>query len=120
MATATASKASLLKELDTFPRLAKSEWGFECRDFQVEATCAQLLGKDALVHVATGGGKTLIAAGPHLLNSSKGKTTILISPLLALHEEQHRTYTTTFKLKVAVLNSTTDDASRTLLNVNSP
>lgn len=49
---------------------------------------AQVRKQDVLLHAATGSGKTGIAAGPHLLPSMKGKVTIVISPLLSLHEEQ--------------------------------
>ena len=49
---------------------------------------AQVLQKDLLLHAATGSGKTGIAAGPHLLLSSKGKVTLFVSPLLALHDQQ--------------------------------
>ena len=41
-----------------------------------------------MVHAGTGSGKTGIAAGPHVHPSSKGKVTITVSPLLALHDEQ--------------------------------
>ncbi len=40
-----------------------------------------------IMHAATGGGKTGIAAGPFLLKSSKGKVTLMVLPLLALQKE---------------------------------
>jgi superfamily II DNA helicase RecQ len=51
---------------------------------------SQVLGQDTVLHASTGAGKTGVAAGPHLLPSSKGKVTLVISPLLSLHEEQVR------------------------------
>ncbi len=33
-------------------------------------------------------GKTAIAAGPHAHPTSEGKVTLMISPLIALHDEQ--------------------------------
>lgn len=58
------------------------------RPFQRQAIEAFLLGKDVLVHAGTGAGKTAIAAGPHAHPSAKGKVTLLVSPLIALHDEQ--------------------------------
>lgn len=55
---------------------------------QMQGIKAQLQGKNALMHAGTGSGKTGIAAGPHVHPSSKGKVTIMVSPLIALHEEQ--------------------------------
>jgi hypothetical protein len=57
-------------------------------EFQREAIKAQLLWKDVLVHAGTGSGKTLIAAGPHTHPLAKGLVTFIISPLIALQEEQ--------------------------------
>ena len=44
--------------------------------------------KDVIVHAGTGFGKTAIAAGPHYHDSAKGGVTLMISPLIALHDEQ--------------------------------
>jgi superfamily II DNA helicase RecQ len=55
--------------------------------FQMECMRAQALQQDVLLHATTGSGKTGIAAGPHLLPSSKGKVTLFVSPLLSLHDE---------------------------------
>jgi ATP-dependent helicase YprA (DUF1998 family) len=55
--------------------------------FQMDAINAQLQMHDVLVHAGTGMGKTGIAAGPHLHPSAKGKVTLMVSPLIALHDE---------------------------------
>jgi superfamily II DNA helicase RecQ len=64
-------------------------WSGPPRKFQLEATKALLSKKDVLVHAGTGFGKTAVAAGPHVVE--KEKTTLMVSPLIALHEEQVRT-----------------------------
>jgi ATP-dependent helicase YprA (DUF1998 family) len=79
------------KELELLPGLIRThytKWTNGAKDFQVECMGAQKLGKDVLLHASTGAGKTGIAAGPHLLPSSKGKVTLMVSPLLSLHDEQ--------------------------------
>lgn len=69
------------------------KWTHSPREFQLEAIKAQLLRKDVLVHAGTGSGKTTIAAGPHaLVDQSKGMVTLMVSPLLALQEEQVSRY----------------------------
>lgn len=64
----------------------KVKWRLD--DFQMEAIEAQLKLEDVVVHAGTGLGKTAIVAGPHLHPSSKGKVTLMVSPLIALHDEQ--------------------------------
>ena len=67
----------------------KFQWVHSPREFQLEAIKAQLLWKDVLIHAGTGSGKTTIAAGPHaVVDKSKGMITFMVSPLLALQEEQ--------------------------------
>ena len=67
----------------------KFKWTHSPRKFQLEAIKAQLLRKDVLVHVGTGSGKTAITAGPHaVIDKSKGMVSFMVSPLLALQEEQ--------------------------------
>jgi superfamily II DNA helicase RecQ len=85
--------AALEKELEELPSLIKQKykkWTNGARDFQLACIRAQVLKKDVLLQAATGSGKTGIAAGPHLLPSSKGKVTLVVSPLLVLEEEQVR------------------------------
>ncbi len=63
-------------------------WEHEPREHQIKATVAQLQMRDVLVHAGTSMGKTAIAAGPHAHPTSEGKVTLMISPLIALHDEQ--------------------------------
>jgi superfamily II DNA helicase RecQ len=88
--TSAEDLAARLKELDMLPDLIKEKfttWTEGARGFQMECMRAQALQQDVLLHAATGSGKTGIAAGPHLLPSSKGKVTLFVSPLLSLHDE---------------------------------
>jgi ATP-dependent helicase YprA (DUF1998 family) len=66
----------------------KFDWVHEPRAHQMQGIVAQLQMRDVLVHAGTGSGKTMIAAGPHAHPSSEGKVTLMISPLIALHDEQ--------------------------------
>ena len=66
----------------------KFKWPHTPRKFQLDAITSQLLRKDVIVHAGTGFGKTAIAAGPHAHEKSKGMVTFMVSPLIALQEEQ--------------------------------
>lgn len=66
----------------------KFKWTHEPRPFQETAVIAQLTRKDVLIHAGTGMGKTVVAAGPHAHEATKGMVTFMVSPLLALQEEQ--------------------------------
>lgn len=86
-------REAIQKEVDRLPELVRENyksWSNGAKAFQLECMAAQVLHRDVLLHAATGSGKTGIAAGPHLLPSSKGKVTIVVSPLLSLHDEQVR------------------------------
>ncbi|KAF8064911.1 P-loop containing nucleoside triphosphate hydrolase protein, partial [Lyophyllum atratum] len=50
-------------------------------------------------------GKTAIAAGPHVHEKSNGKVTLMVSPLIALQEEQVQTFEEEYKLKAVAVNS---------------
>ncbi|KAJ7576423.1 P-loop containing nucleoside triphosphate hydrolase protein [Mycena floridula] len=95
------------KDLENLPQLIKEHlgWSKELRPFQLEAIRSILLKKDVLIHAGTGCGKTAIAAGPHAHPSTKGKVTLMISPLIALHTEQVQTFTSEFKLTATAVNS---------------
>lgn len=87
----TEALATRLQELKHLPALIKARfktWPDGARPFQLEGMEAQVLGKDVLLHAATGSGKTGIAAGPHLLPCNEGKVTLFVSPLLSLQAEQ--------------------------------
>ncbi|CAA7267795.1 unnamed protein product [Cyclocybe aegerita] len=71
----------------------------------MDAINAQLEMRDVLIHVGTGTGKTAIAAGPHVHPSAKGKVSIMVSPLITLHDEMVDTFHEEFKLVATVVNS---------------
>jgi ATP-dependent DNA helicase RecQ len=61
-------------------------WGFpSLRPLQAEAMAAALEGRDALVVLATGGGKSLCFQAPALL---RGGFTAVVSPLISLMKDQ--------------------------------
>jgi ATP-dependent DNA helicase RecQ len=61
-------------------------WGYaELRPLQAEAMLASLCGRDALVVLATGGGKSLCYQAPALLREG---LTCVISPLISLMQDQ--------------------------------
>ncbi len=61
-------------------------WGFrELRPLQAEAMQAALDGRDSLVVLPTGGGKSLCYQAPAVL---RGGTTVVVSPLIALMKDQ--------------------------------
>ena len=71
----------LLKTIET-------HWGFRSlRPLQEEAMRAVLDGRDSLVVMPTGGGKSLCYQAPAAL-AGPGKTTVVISPLIALMKDQ--------------------------------
>jgi superfamily II DNA helicase RecQ len=80
------------------------DWPHTPRNFQIQATQALLAKKDIIVHAGTGFGKTAVAAGIHAV--VKGKITLMISPLIALHEEQVR------NIKCLTFNDLTDCRSK--------
>ncbi|KAJ6578931.1 P-loop containing nucleoside triphosphate hydrolase protein [Mycena sp. CBHHK59/15] len=113
-----AQLAAIGEELKLLPDLVKkhyTKWTDGASAFQLECMEAQALGQDILLHAATGAGKTGIAAGPHLLPSSKGKVTLMVSPLLSLHEEQVTTFQEEFGLKAIAINSAHGGCTKELL-----
>jgi superfamily II DNA helicase RecQ len=66
----------------------KFKWPHTPRKFQLDAIISQLLCKDVVVYAGTGFGKMAIAAGPHAHEKAKGTVTFMVSPLIALQEEQ--------------------------------
>ena len=61
-------------------------WGYRTlRPLQAEAMQAALTGRDSLVVMPTGGGKSLCYQAPAVL---QGGTTVVVSPLIALMKDQ--------------------------------
>ncbi len=64
----------------------RRQWGFtEFRPLQQEAMTAVLDGRDSLVVMPTGGGKSLCYQAPAVV---RGGTTVVISPLISLMKDQ--------------------------------
>ena len=72
--------------LDPLLQLIERHWGFRSlRPLQERAMRAVLEGRDSVVVLPTGGGKSLCYQAPAVL---RGGTTVVISPLLALMKDQ--------------------------------
>ncbi len=70
--------------------MLSSYWGFEeLRPLQLEAVTAALAGRDALVVLPTGGGKSLCYQLPPLLRpAGEASLCVVVSPLIALMKDQ--------------------------------
>ena len=76
------------KEWTTVQQTFKKIWGYEdLRETQREIVTSLLQGQDSLAIMATGGGKSICFQLPALLNEG---LTLVVSPLLALMEDQVR------------------------------
>ncbi len=72
--------------LDDLRRVVERHWGFHSfRPLQEGAIRAVLDGRDSLVVLPTGGGKSLCYQAPAVL---RGDTTVVVSPLIALMKDQ--------------------------------
>lgn len=66
--------------------VVRRHWGFDTlRPLQHDAIAAALAGRDALVVLPTGGGKSLCYQAPPLIT---GRLTLVVSPLIALMQDQ--------------------------------
>jgi ATP-dependent DNA helicase RecQ len=73
-------------QLEALRAVVRRVWGYaELRPLQAEAMLASLSGRDALVVLATGGGKSLCYQAPALLRDG---LTCVISPLISLMQDQ--------------------------------
>src|SRR5262245_31399230 len=72
--------------LDSLQDVIERHWGFATlRPLQEQAMRAVLDGRESLVVLPTGGGKSLCYQAPAVL---RGETTVVISPLIALMKDQ--------------------------------
>src|ERR1043166_4701854 len=72
--------------LDPLKELVLKHWGFATfRPLQEDAMRAVLDGRDSLLVLPTGGGKSLCYQAPAVL---KGGTTVVVSPLISLMKDQ--------------------------------
>src|SRR5436309_8792781 len=72
--------------MDQLLQVIKRHWGFNSlRPLQEQAMRAVLDGRDSLVVLPTGGGKSLCYQAPAVL---RGGTTVVVSPLIALMKDQ--------------------------------
>jgi ATP-dependent DNA helicase RecQ len=72
--------------LSSLREIIRRHWGFtDFRPLQQEAMAAVLDGRDSLVVMPTGGGKSLCYQAPAVL---RGSTTVVISPLISLMKDQ--------------------------------
>ncbi|KAF8151427.1 P-loop containing nucleoside triphosphate hydrolase protein [Crassisporium funariophilum] len=93
------------KDLVRFENKLAERWVFHLREYQLKGIIAQLKQQDVLIHAGTGMGKTAVAAGPHLHASLLGKVTIMVLPLIALHDEMSETFPNEFNLSAMSVNS---------------
>src|SRR5436305_10169775 len=72
--------------LDDVRQVIERHWGYRTfRPLQEPAMRAVLDGRDSVVVLPTGGGKSLCYQAPAVL---RGETTVVISPLIALMKDQ--------------------------------
>jgi superfamily II DNA helicase RecQ len=106
------------KDLEGFQDTLSEKWGFSPRSYQMKGIIAQLKRQDVLIHAGTGMGKTAVAAGPHAHPSAKGRVTIMVSPLIALHDEMVETFREEFELSATAVNSSNEGCSSNKLKVS--
>ncbi|KAF8961576.1 P-loop containing nucleoside triphosphate hydrolase protein [Flammula alnicola] len=105
-------------DLEGFEEKLAEKWGFRPRNYQMDGIIAQLKRQDVLIHAGTGMGKTAVAAGPHAHLSAKGRVTIMVSPLIALHDEMVETFRDEFHLSATAVNSSNGGCSPDRLKVS--
>ncbi|MBA3993204.1 MAG: DNA helicase RecQ [Cyanobacteria bacterium DS2.3.42] len=77
---------TLPSQISQLNDIVAKHWGIhELRPLQQPAMCSVLEGRDSLVVMPTGGGKSLCFQAPAVL---RGDTTVVISPLISLMKDQ--------------------------------
>ncbi len=77
---------TLPSQISQLNDIVAKHWGIrELRPLQEPAMCSVLEGRDSLVVMPTGGGKSLCFQAPAVL---RGDTTVVISPLISLMKDQ--------------------------------
>lgn len=77
---------TLPSQITQLNAIVEKHWGIhKLRPLQEPAMCAVLDGRDSLVVMPTGGGKSLCFQAPAVL---RGDTTVVISPLISLMKDQ--------------------------------
>src|SRR5580658_390595 len=72
--------------MDELKKVIQKHWGYATlRPLQGESMQAVLDGRDSLLVLPTGGGKSLCYQAPAVL---RGGTTVVVSPLIALMKDQ--------------------------------
>src|SRR6266581_4152676 len=72
--------------LDDLKKVVAKHWGYSTlRPLQEQAMRAVLEGRDSLVVLPTGGGKSLCYQAPAVV---RGDTTVVVSPLISLMKDQ--------------------------------
>jgi ATP-dependent DNA helicase RecQ len=95
--------------MDALVEAVRKTWGYDAlRPLQREAMTAALEGRDALVVLPTGGGKSLCYQAPALLSD---KPTVVVSPLISLMKDQVDRLLSK-GVPAAFLNSSLDGADR--------
>lgn len=95
-------------ELETVSDRCFEVTGVRPRHFQLEAAQAALTGKDCILNVPTGGGKTLAFCLPVLVK--KGGTVLVVSPLTALMKDQTQALLRDYRIEaIAICKETLAD-----------
>jgi ATP-dependent DNA helicase RecQ len=77
---------TLPSQISQLNAIVEKHWGIhKLRPLQEPAMCAVLEGRDSLVVMPTGGGKSLCFQAPAVM---RGDTTVVISPLISLMKDQ--------------------------------
>ncbi|KAG9093302.1 ATP-dependent DNA helicase sgs1 [Ceratobasidium sp. 370] len=97
---------AIRKRFGNLEQLMCQKFGWrEARKFQVDGTLLQLAGRDAIIHVGTGKGKTAVAAAPYVLEQNDQKSTIFVSPLLSLQDDMEGTFSVKYGVSAIAVNS---------------